>query len=916
MRKKGQFFELDLIIAMVVLVAGILLLKAFFIQDTIVPQVDRTTQDVVTTLETLSMKDLDDTRFNYYVSESLSDVDGNSSIARQILIFRIEGQNDLADELASEVLEDVLPAGLGINISLVSSDQRLDIYESSYEPVTDEISQSKTLLSGLEIGEPIEGFSGSMSLTQATNNLATYTYFGGFAGQGNLTTSIDLPSMGDEYLLEIEGEFNDDFDVVINGVNCFTVSVNSDVTYEDITDPCIYELYDGKNLVEIIFLGDDLEDMYVGGGYIKLSYANHNIPLGVNNKEIHLTGIDGVANLYDAIDIPGDLQSIEVQIDYYIDRTNNDEMVFFKIGNYTLFEDNLSSGMVSEYFSNTDMNSIINDYSNLEGTVPIRFGYLNLTNVVQTSSNAHTALITDVSGSMGPSSGTFGLYPFPSENCTYNYTFCDPDCNNYTANCHETIPSSCVEPFNRCNVVGQDFRNHTLIPSTHLEPVTRLEMAQIVGKDFATYIINASDENAVGLTSYASYTNGVLPLTNDSALLNSTIDAYTAGGATCVACGIVNATALVNKSPPGYSRSMLVMSDGDANRCFDDGIFCGNGVSCSCGVATASQQALYYAELANASNITLYSVAFAQTQGAGYDLMYEIAEINNGSADGFFFEGNNPETIAAAYGQIAQQIIQSAKYENQIVVSEQELPSELFNTSYIEITYEPWDVQVTPGSILVNGEYSPFSGSSCNANVVFPQALTPLTGKLTSYSGDLWTAGLDVNGVSVYDLDFWNDEYVTLGDPFSIVIPKLDNSNSLSLYLRDITGAASTDCSIENKLHFTAKINSTVILSDVYPNAEGCTWEVDFFNSLADTKVIPTTYTGTNTCTYTMLDNDYDDSDAFQVLGQKLFETFDIDGDGEVDVNFDDINLEIEIDSLTEIPYLWGPAILEVVVWR
>ncbi|MFB6166967.1 MAG: VWA domain-containing protein, partial [Candidatus Nanohaloarchaea archaeon] len=78
-----------------------------------------------------------------------------------------------------------------------------------------------------------------------------------------------------------------------------------------------------------------------------------------------------------------------------------------------------------------------------------------------------------------------------------------------------------------------------------------LEEAKNASKTFASIILNASN-NRAGLVSYESAVDTVHRLTTDLASLNSTIESLSAGGNTCIGCGILEATDVVTE--PSYAK--------------------------------------------------------------------------------------------------------------------------------------------------------------------------------------------------------------------------------------------------------------------------------------------------------------------------------------------------------------------------
>ena len=82
---------------------------------------------------------------------------------------------------------------------------------------------------------------------------------------------------------------------------------------------------------------------------------------------------------------------------------------------------------------------------------------------------------------------------------------------------------------------------------------------------------------------------------------------------------------------------------------------------------------------------------------------------------------------------------------------------------------------------------------------------------------------------------------------------------------------------------------------------------------------IPTDYTGSRSCVipdYAAFEN-FDPAsynDVMIDLGYLILEEFITETDFIVD--FSDANIRISTSQVDEIPYLWGPTLLEVIVWQ
>jgi hypothetical protein len=84
------------------------------------------------------------------------------------------------------------------------------------------------------------------------------------------------------------------------------------------------------------------------------------------------------------------------------------------------------------------------------------------------------------------------------------------------------------------------------------------------------------------------------------------------------------------------------------------------------------------------------------------------------------------------------------------------------------------------------------------------------------------------------------------------------------------------------------------------------------------TVTIPSDYAGGNACYYNSsnINGLYNNMDGWQVLAYTMFFALDINKDGTVDIDFEAKNLNFQSTYVDDIPYMWAPSILEVVVWQ
>jgi hypothetical protein len=177
---------------------------------------------------------------------------------------------------------------------------------------------------------------------------------------------------------------------------------------------------------------------------------------------------------------------------------------------------------------------------------------------------------------------------------------------------------------------------------------------------------------------------------------------------------------------------------------------------------------------------------------------------------------------------------------------------------------------------------------------------------------------LDVNGNTVYNLSRYSSDYTRLGDPYTVEIPPGHlgpGTNQLSLKTGD-SPLNTTGCSANNTLIYEAAVNLSTPRSDVVEDAVGCTWTVEFESGSISNFSIPQGYNGSKTCMYTSSSISYDSDDAYDAATHDILDQLDFDDDGRVLVNFVEEDLEVVVTLIRQVPYLWGPAITEVVVWQ
>ncbi|MBS3142052.1 VWA domain-containing protein [Candidatus Woesearchaeota archaeon] len=369
-------------------------------------------------------------------------------------------------------------------------------------------------------------------------------------------------------------------------------------------------------------------------------------------------------------------------------------------------------------------------------------------------------------------------------------------------------------------------------------------------------------------------------------------------------------------------KAMVIMSDGQANYCHgpNDGLMDINGWSGDCLDSQAVNETVSFACYAKQHyNISIYAVAF----GAGAD----VATLNRTACCddcSHFFMSTNVTGLQEAYKNIALNLLKTnvVKMNQTINISGQYIKSVLYPDSFIRYTYIPDVPQSSYGKIPITAESARFNNEVTTGTIDLPQGIEVSDFKVTSYSGNRWTDLLRIqnafyqNWTAVYNLSVYNAQYEELGDPYIVQVPVslLAIGSGNSVWVSTGTNATtSTNGSADDRAIYTVHIDALVNYTGVFPKAAGCRWSVDFEDNTSAVLRIPETYGGTKTCDYAS--GVFDPTDAIDNAAYQLLKKLDFDNDGKIIVNIDSADLETEIIGEQGIPFLWGPAIMEIRVW-
>jgi hypothetical protein len=892
MVKKGAMFTLEAFIAVILLMSALALLVHHYSNKEVNYHTTQYSSDIMQILSTVRLSELNAETLAFLSNNNITDL--NKTIVEQVLRFQVGNEEANAEELLELTLSNVIPNNYHLGVWIEGYNE--SIYVTSSENASNIIA-TKQMVSGIERNRTIEGITARALLSNINQRAnSEIVYFGGYEGDGNITKIINLPSNVDEInYVEIEANMGGGFNLYINDNFAGNYSPTDIQGADTWTINSSYKDYlqSGENEVLFNFNSDN---RFVGGGYLKVDYQTDELSTynDVGEGQYNMPGIDGIINLYSSFFIPGTLNNLSIYLHY-----QSENEVFINIGDRTVYSQN-SSGETEITIPNSELDQLLNynDYSNK--TVPIRIGLRNVSySFFGFGGTADSVLVTDVSGSMDDCVEYTEPYI-----CEYNCWW------GGAKSCEVSDPDDCSN-----TVCGGScwFDYGYGIECTN----TKMDIAKTADKEFVDVVLE-TENNRVGLVSYDSSTDDTEGLTNSTSTLYNVIDSYSPGGSTCICCGVISATSiLTSESNSSRARSMLVMTDGEAN------------VDCNLDPVTDHDEdgdtsddpqdhAIEAAcDAYNNYNITVYTVGFGDISYSAQQTLNSMSECGGGN-----YVYTNLTNLTTIYQGIAAEIV-NFSYSAQTVESLIDVVNTtLFPDSYINYSYTPALDTEEYGRIPITIETPTFGNNISEGNFTIPENMIVYEAKITSYSGDKWTDRAAVKDGSwnyFYNLSTYNSDYQNLGDPYTVNIPvELLSSGENQIYISTgLNGDNSTGGSVDNKIIYTGGIEIGVNYTGVFSTAEGCLWHVEFDDNTTTDLPLPSYYSGSNECTYEedTICSEFN-VDAVQNAVCHLLSQLDPDGDGKLFVKFGPEDLDIETSSIGQVPFLWGPTLVEVRVWQ
>jgi hypothetical protein len=417
---KGFIFTMDAMIALSVMIM-IVLTVAFVKFETVMPEktyekLNFMAEDTMNMLSHLELYEVQDT-------PTIKELINNGEIAERDLNMTVldliasfwykgyKGYNNVSWNVSRDVIEG-LTNDFCLNLTMGA-----ETMYSSCSSSPKDVAVSSRIESGYEPGKTAYGYVARAFLTSIRGKRdSSYTYFGGYVGEGNITRNITLPPFdniletymemdaGSNFTLYINGNYSGNYNNGTSGGGLMRADkwVICNTTYH----PYYCSNFTvGNNTLHFNFTGNM---SYIGGGYFRVTYNTTQMaPEEEVGKDTYwFPGISGFFNLYDSFYVPGTLNTMTSYLHYFNNLTVNDKnaTVYLSIGNVKVFRSN-DTGEQTKSLSYNDIwqkfgsqQNLINNVS--DRTVPLRFGVEEFEAQGGGVGTADAVLITDVSGSM------------------------------------------------------------------------------------------------------------------------------------------------------------------------------------------------------------------------------------------------------------------------------------------------------------------------------------------------------------------------------------------------------------------------------------------------------------------------------------------------------------------------------------
>lgn len=147
--KKGFFFTIDSIVAAGIIFIVILHSSSFYVDDQPTFNLNFLSQDLIKTLSTLNVEEVDNVYLNELIDNSIITEDElENTVLEQIAEFWAAGDLDMANKVASNVTDLFVPSNMGFGIWVDN-----EVIYSRSRDITNSLVSTKKIISGIEKGK-------------------------------------------------------------------------------------------------------------------------------------------------------------------------------------------------------------------------------------------------------------------------------------------------------------------------------------------------------------------------------------------------------------------------------------------------------------------------------------------------------------------------------------------------------------------------------------------------------------------------------------------------------------------------------------------------------------------------------------------------------------------------------------------
>ncbi len=484
---KGIFFSLDAVLA---LTAAFVIVGSLGVYYTAAPELEyrdkhAEAEDLMSYLSNTEAEEVDG------IEEYVNETDGET-VLELIGSYWASGNRSETEDIINTVLENKTDRCWEMQFS----DESIG---SGCED-GDTVSVASRIASGYEAEKEPEGYIARGHLTDAESRLEnSYAFFGGYVGDGNITTNITLKEKDVIQNVTMEMDAGGNFTLFINDEESGHYMPEEGILRADkwnIDEEHWDNFQEGENRLQFNFTGDNES---ISGGFIRVNYNLTDVYYTRTEPGVErysFPGIEGIINLYDGLEIPGPVESLEGYLKY-----DSSADLFLNLGNVTVYETGDDPEITNQKMENKlDEGGM--DYEAIGGeTVPLRLGVKDLRDLPGIDADPDAVATTDVSGNMD-------------------------------ARLHES------------------------------EYHDKWEAAEDATELFLDIFENATKARA-GLTAFNDEIYSYYPLTNDTEELRNELGEWDTGGPTCIGCGILKSTtSLMTREYPPHRDLKTVLENG------------------------------------------------------------------------------------------------------------------------------------------------------------------------------------------------------------------------------------------------------------------------------------------------------------------------------------------------------------------